>query len=552
VQSVTEQRPTGPIRPQPTAESVGFWQGCRDEALRFPRCDDCAHIVHPPAPVCSRCGSRALSPVEVDGSANVYSLTINHQPTRGDLPVPFALAIVELIDAPGVRLTLRVVSPPDEIAIGDSVQVEFERVDDDFTVPVARRTGTGEPDAHRSEPGRMTFAANLRDKPEDRAAITGLGRSAIGRQLWRSDLDLTIEAVLAACVDAGISLDQVDGMAAYPGAGVGPPGYSGPHTDEVARALGLELSWRRAGAEGAGQLQPLFDAVLAVAGGLCTHAVVYRTSTESTAAAAFRSGIVGPPAAGRASGFAEWLLPFDAVTPANWLAPYASRHQHQFGTTRAQTGAVALNGRHNAARNPAAVMTEPLSLDDYLGSRPISTPIHLLDCDVPVDGSTAFVVSATERVADVAHPAVRIDALGTGIGMSPSWHQWSDLTTMASFGAAATMWARTDLTPADVDVAQLYDGFSFLVLFWLESLGFCAHGDGGPFVEEGRIALGGELPLNTCGGQLSGGRLHGFGLLYEACLQLRGGAEGRQVADAEVAVVSSGGGPIAGCLLLTR
>jgi acetyl-CoA acetyltransferase len=197
-------------------------------------------------------------------------------------------------------------------------------------------------------------------------------------------------------------------------------------------------------------------------------------------------------------------------------------------------------------------MTDPMSLDDYLSSRPISTPIHLLDCDVPVDGSTALIVSAADRAGDMASPVVRFDAIGTGIGFAPSWHQWPDLTTMASLGAAATMWARTDLTPADVDVAQLYDGFSFLVLFWLESLGFCPHGDGGPFVEDGRIAIDGELPVNTGGGQLSGGRLHGFGLLHEACVQLRGEAVGRQVDDADVAVVSTGGGPIAGCVLLTR
>ncbi len=125
---------------------------------------------------------------------------------------------------------------------------------------------------------------------------------------------------------------------------------------------------------------------------------------------------------------------------------------------------------------------------------------------------------------------------------------------MASVDAAAEMWRRTDLTPSDIDIAELYDGFTFLTIAWLEALGICGDGEGGPFVEGGnRIALDGELPLNTYGGQLSAGRMHGYWVLHEACVQLRGGAGERQVAGGpEVAVVSAGGGPIAGCLLLTR
>jgi acetyl-CoA acetyltransferase len=124
---------------------------------------------------------------------------------------------------------------------------------------------------------------------------------------------------------------------------------------------------------------------------------------------------------------------------------------------------------------------------------------------------------------------------------------------MASVEAAADMWSRTELKPADVDLAELYDGFTFLTLAWLEALGFCGDGEAGPFVEGGsRIALDGELPLNTYGGQLSAGRMHGYWVLHEACLQLRGQAGARQVDGAEVAVVSNGGGPLAGCVLLTR
>jgi acetyl-CoA acetyltransferase len=194
-----------------------------------------------------------------------------------------------------------------------------------------------------------------------------------------------------------------------------------------------------------------------------------------------------------------------------------------------------------------------MTLDDYLGVRMVSTPLCLYDCDVPADGSTAVVISRADSVDDLRHPPARIEAVGSAIHGRPSWDQWDDLTTMALRDAAAMMWARTDLTPADVDVAELYDGFSFITLCWLEALGFCGHGEGGPFIDGGaRIALDGEIPLNTHGGQLSAGRLHGYGFLHEACVQLWRRGDERQVQGGpEVAVVGAGGGPLGGCLLLT-
>jgi acetyl-CoA acetyltransferase len=170
-----------------------------------------------------------------------------------------------------------------------------------------------------------------------------------------------------------------------------------------------------------------------------------------------------------------------------------------------------------------------------------------------VDGSIAVVVSRAEHAADCPHPPVRVAAMGGSPG-DGGWFHRPDYPAMASTDAAAEMWAKTDLGPADVDVAELYDGFTFLTLAWLEALGFCGTGESGPFVDGAtRIALDGELPLNTYGGQLSAGRMHGYWVLHEACTQLRGDAGPRQVAGGpEVAVVSNGGGPIAGCLLLTR
>ena len=151
-----------------------------------------------------------------------------------------------------------------------------------------------------------------------------------------------------------------------------------------------------------------------------------------------------------------------------------------------------------------------------------------------------------------------VEAVGTALHGRPSWDQFDDLTTMAVRDAGAMMWSRTDLTPADVDVAELYDGFSFIALAWLEALGFCGHGEAGPFLEGGaRIARDGQIPLNTHGGQLSAGRLHGYGFLHEACVQLWDEGGDRQVVRPggrrpEVAVAAAGGGPLAASLLLTR
>ena len=250
----------------------------------------------------------------------------------------------------------------------------------------------------------------------------------------------------------------------------------------------------------------------------------------------------------------QWSIPFRAYSAANWLAMNAQRHFHEFGTTREQMAQIAINARRNAGLNPNAIFREPMSIDDYFAARMITTPFCLFDCDVPVDGSTAVIVSAVEHAGAVDHPVARVEAVGTALRGRPSWDQWDDMTTMPARDAAAHMWSRTDLRPDDVDVAELYDGFSWLTMAWLEALGFCGHGESGPFIEGGkRIALDGELPLNTHGGQLSAGRLHGFGFLHEAVVQLRGDGGDRQVpGDPEVAVVANGGGPVAGAMLLTR
>lgn len=389
---------------------------------------------------------------------------------------------------------------------------------------------------------------------EQRAAISGIGQSAIGRRLGRDELDLTIEASLAAIDDAGLTIADIDGLATYPG-GVGgnSSGFAGPGTPTVQDALRLSLNWHSGGPEGPAQIQAVINAVMAVSTGLARHVLVYRTVTESTAqGSGGRAGIgVGTDGVG---GPMQWSLPFRAYSAANWLAINAQRHFHEFGTTREQMAQIALNARRNAGLNPKAIFRDPMSIDDYFAARMITTPFCLYDCDVPVDGSTAVIVSVTEHANAVDHPVARVEAVGTALRGRPSWDQWDDMTTMPARDAAAHMWSRTDLRPADVGVAELYDGFSWLTMAWLEALGFCGHGESGPFIEGGkRIALDGEIPVNTHGGQLSAGRLHGFGFVHEAVVQLRGEGDHRQVpGDPEVAVVANGGGPVAGAMLLTR
>jgi acetyl-CoA acetyltransferase len=254
----------------------------------------------------------------------------------------------------------------------------------------------------------------------------------------------------------------------------------------------------------------------------------------------------------------QWTLPYAIPSAAPWIAMFASAHFAKYGTTREQMAWIALNARKNAALNPNAIYTDPMTMDDYLSVRMISSPFGLYDCDAPCDGATAVIVSRRERAKDMPNRPLRVEAVGARIDGRPSWDQFDDLTAMPNRAAGKQLWERTELKPADVQMAQLYDGFSWLTMSWLEALGLCGEGESGSFIDGGaNIAREGKLPLNTHGGQLSSGRLHGYGFLHEACVQLRGEGGDRQVVRPGgrrpvVAVAAAGGGPLAGCLLLTR
>jgi acetyl-CoA acetyltransferase len=386
--------------------------------------------------------------------------------------------------------------------------------------------------------------------------VRGLGQSAVGRNLGRSEMDLTVEAVTAAVADAGLQFSDIDGLVTYPGGGRGTAagGFGGPGPNAVQDALGLDLTYYSGSADGAAQLQALVTACMAVATGLARHVLLYRTVTESTAqAASGRRGLMLGDTL--LDGDMQYRLPFGAMSATCWVAPLAQYHMERFGLTREQLGQIAVVSRENAQLTPNALMRgRDMSMEDYLAARMISTPLSLFDCDIPCDASTALVISHVETAGDSPHVPVQINALGSASRGRPSWDQWPDMAGFSGQGPADHMWGRTELTTADVDSAHLYDGFSMLTALWLEALGFCGVGEVGGFLEGGkRIRRDGELPINTNGGQLSQGRLHGFGHLHEAALQLRGTAGERQLAkQPEVSVVTNGAGSTVGCALLTR
>jgi acetyl-CoA acetyltransferase/uncharacterized OB-fold protein len=552
----TEGRQDDLVRPLPVVGgwSAPFWAGGRDGELRLPQCDSCGRLLHPSRTVCPHCQSCDLSWTAVTGTGVVVGCTLNEQMWLPSMPPPYSLAIVSLTAAADVRLTTNVVGcDPHDVYVGMPVRVTFHQ-QDDVWFPLFEPDPEGSSDAVPSPalPEVKVRPRASTEKFEDKVAITGIGISQIGRRLMRPPLSLTVEACQAAVADAGLTMGDIDGLSTYPGAMfAGAVGFSEGGIPAVEEALQIHPTWHNGTLETSGQLGSVITAMLAVASGLCRHVLCFRTVWEATGTEMMRTGVLPPPSGGRISGDMQWRIPFGGTSAAMWIAMNASQYFARFGASRETLGWIAINARANAARNPHAIYTDPMTMDDYLTARTISTPFGLYDCDVPCDGAIAVVVSSVDAVRDLASTPVFVEAVGTQTTERHSWDQGTLTHLPGVFGPAAHMWSRTSLRPPDVDVAELYDGFSFNCLSWLEALGFCGVGEAKDFLDGGRrIALDGELPLNTHGGQLSGGRTHGYGFLHEAVLQLRGEAADRQVADAKVAAVSAGGGMPTGALLL--
>jgi len=386
---------------------------------------------------------------------------------------------------------------------------------------------------------------------EKNCVISGVGMSKMYRKPTVYPFNLAVDACRQAIADAGLEPGDIDGISCWPFAPVHQGhGSSSASPTDIKNSLGLKINWYNAG-NGPAQYASIINAIAAIAAGLCTHVLCYRAEGERWVpmhGQAFADGSMPV-----ADSFQQWSLPYWAPSAASWIALHADLHMRQTGLTREQMAMIPINQRKNAALNPNAMYRDPLTLDDYFAARMISSPFCIYDCDVPIDGSAAVIVSRADAVKSTGRPTVRFEAVGSALHGHDSWYQRADFPNMAMNDAAQMLWQRTDLRPGDISTAHLYDGFTWLTVLWLEALGITKRGETGAFLEGGsRIALDGELPLNTNGGQLSEGRLHGYNHLVEAVRQLRGEAGERQVKDAKVSVCGSGGGVYGSALLLVR
>jgi acetyl-CoA acetyltransferase len=389
----------------------------------------------------------------------------------------------------------------------------------------------------------------------DRAAVAGIGQTSFGKGLGRTELDLACEAVLAACEDAGLAPEDVDGVVSY-------------HVEQVAEidlmyALGLRnLSFfARTPSGGGGVASTVGLAAMAVATGAARAVVAFR-SRNRTRTAAYgpgpnQGGRPWAKAGTRLSDRRQWHHPFGVAAPVQEMALIARRHMHEFGTTAEQFGMQAVAQRFHASRNPTAIMRNEITLDDWRASRMIADPIRLFDCSLECDGAVAVLVTSFEHARDLRRPVVRVLAAAQGGGPIHTeladWFRFTASYDDRDHGArfvARQLFAEADLTPADVDVAMVFDHFTMAIPLTLEQYGFCALGEGGPFVESGATRWpSGSLPVNTHGGSNGEAFIHGFNHLPEAVRQLRGDAV-NQVDGCRVAFVNGSVTDPAGAILL--
>jgi acetyl-CoA acetyltransferase len=378
---------------------------------------------------------------------------------------------------------------------------------------------------------------------QHQVAIVGVGFSDVGRRLPLSDDQLVYQAVTAAMDDAGLTPADIDGISTM-----------GGNAMAMGQLLGiLPLNYFYSSTLlGPAFVEPAIMAISSVASGLAHTCVAVRLIRQLGGA----NRAAPPPEAARGltkvSGDQQFSTPFGAGAAGATIGGFQmQRHMQQYGTTYEQFAANAVNARHHASLHPDAIFRDPLTVEDYLNSRFVSEPLRLLDCDYPVDSAAAVIFTTAERATDRPHRQVMVESFALSAIRDFDMSLINDFTSNAPAHCADVLWSRTELTPADVDTAQLYDGFSIITFEWLEALGFCGRGEAGPFVADGNTRLGGALPLNTDGGACNFGRRHGANFCIEAVRQLRGEAGDRQVPGAEVAVWSNAVGCFAGAVLLT-
>jgi acetyl-CoA acetyltransferase len=370
----------------------------------------------------------------------------------------------------------------------------------------------------------------------DRVAIVGIGMTELSKDSGVSTLTLGCRAILAAIEDAGLRPGDVDGIATHRVGDSVLPGV-------LAQVLGLrDLHWY-ADQFGGGSTSCSIvgQAALAIDAGLADAVVCYRAIN---ARSEFRMGGIGRPLVDAVE--TQYQAPHGYVAPPQQFAMAARQHMLRHGTTHEQLGAVAIAQRAHAVDNERALLREPITLDDYLASRWVAEPFRLLDCCLETDGAVAVVLTSAERARDLRRQSVLIRGAAWGSGFTLYSNQQPDLGTTPARAMAPRLWSLSGVGPSDVDVAELYDCFTYTVVVQLEDYGFCKKGEGGGFAASGAIRLGGDLPVNTHGGFLSEGYVHGLNHVYEAVSQLRGDAGARQVAGAEVALCTSQPGYVSG------
>ncbi len=382
-----------------------------------------------------------------------------------------------------------------------------------------------------------------------RVAIVGAGYSAVGRETGLSYKELAVQSALAAMDDCGVRPRDIDGLSlrafgqAEPW---GEPAESVLNDRMLAHMLGITpLNWYSGAPSTFADL--FMAAIAAIRAGLChTCMVVHPCRTyarrRNLAAQSLEAPVVGDH---------QFAAPFGAPGPGIVAGITMQRHMAVYGTTEEHFGMQQIAQRGHAGLNDRALLREPLSLSEYLGSRWVSRPVRLLDCDYPCDASGAVVLMTEERARDLRTRPVFVEAAALAAVDTTSWEFLDNILEGALVPCAQALWSRTDLRPDDVDCAQLYDGFSVFTFCWLEALGFCSPGEAGPFVGEGHTALGGALPVNTDGGVCNIGRHHGSSHCIEAVHQLRGECGERQVLGAEVSVFTVAHGSYGHAVLLT-
>jgi acetyl-CoA acetyltransferase len=372
----------------------------------------------------------------------------------------------------------------------------------------------------------------------DVACIVGIGETAYVRKPGSglSLLGLQLQAAVRAIEDAGLTPRQIDGIMPFPNLG---------HAEGFAANLGCEnlrfqsIVWMG----GAAPVASLRVAGAAVREGLADYVLIpagWNGYSGARARQTVAQDVASLPGGAIAR---DYYLPFGFTAPPQWYSVLARRHMHEFGTRAEQLGCIAVAMRKHAQLNPNAVMNgRPMTLEDYMASPMLADPYRFFDCCLETDGAAAVVVTTPERARDLGKQPVSI--MGAASGQPYPADEITNRKDIFQTGlslAAPEAFGQAGISPRDVDFAQIYDCFTFEVLQQLEEAGFCKRGEGGAFVEGGRIELGGELPVNTHGGLLSEAHVLGMNHIVEAVRQLRGEAGERQVADAEIGVVTGWG-----------